>query len=59
MVFAVGKVSFHWSGNSPVDPGFTVLQSWGVPDEENRTRYEFVTGQKWDIIKVGVSVGGV
>lgn len=48
---------FKWSGNTTVDPGFTVLQDWHSVDKDSEIMYEFEKDQKWEIAKVGVTVG--
>lgn len=56
MTFTLGKETFHWSGNAPVDPGFTVLQRWQSIDRDCEMSYEFAKDQEWEVVKVGVAL---
>ena len=51
--FVFGEESFHWSGNTLVDPGFTLINTWQAIGSAPQTSAQFVKGQEWNIVQVG------
>lgn len=49
--FSIGSEQFHWSGSTPVSPGYTCVYTWHeVQGIECPVQFE--RGQVWDVAQV-------